>query len=186
MTRPAPLARLRLLTGAAFLAALTAACAPSQGAREAGPGTSILREGQAGAETILPGTPPAARFEGGGGPLKEIRMNPEQPELYLGVWEGDYAPINMRYMEVQGEPVGHAVLTILDVDGRVARGILRLEEPGKDYKPSTWTGAFTLTGHIMVLGAHAIMFQQDRMRFIEADMMLPDGKFYRMRLSQNE
>ncbi len=133
---------------------------------------------------LPPGSgPAAARFAPGGGPVSEVRMDTENPEQYLGVWSGPYAPMNMRYYEVSGPPVGRAVLTITDVENTLAHGIIRWEEPGKDYKPQKWTGAFTLSGHIMVLNAHAIQFSQDGQNYMEADMMLPDGKFYRMRLT---
>ena len=82
--------------------------------------------------------------------------------------------------------IGDAVLTILDVNGNLASGIIRWNAPGVDPKPQRWLGAFTLSGHIMVLNAHAILYQQDQRRYIEADMMLPNGKYYRLRLSRVE
>ena len=34
----------------------------------------------------------------------------------------------------------------------------------------------------MILNAHCIMFEQEGVRYIEADMQFPDGNFYRLRL----
>ncbi|MDF2233835.1 hypothetical protein P2H44_14840 [Albimonas sp. CAU 1670] len=133
-----------------------------------------------------PGAPPAGRFESGGGPIREVRMDPSDPGRYVGVWEGPFKLMNMRYFETEGGIVGRARLTIADVQGTLARGLMRIELEGEERPVERWTGAFTKSGHIMVLNAHAILFQQGRQRYIEADIQLNNGKFYRMRLSRIE
>lgn len=137
-------------------------------------------------DDYAPGAPPAGRFESGGGAVREVRMDPSDPARYVGVWEGPFKLMNMRYFETEGGIVGHARLTIADVQGTLARGLMRIELNGEERPIERWTGAFTKSGHIMVLNAHAILFQQGKQRYIEADMQLNNGKFYRMRLSRIE
>lgn len=192
--RSAPRPRLRrLVRGAgpalsllATLLAWPAAPALADGKDGPSAGPNIVNESDRISDDVLPGAPPAGRFEEGGGAIREVRMDPKAPERYLGVWSGPLAPINMRYFEVEGPPVGDAVLTIMDVKGNLASGIIRWNAPEVDPAPQRWLGAFTLSGHIMVLNAHAILYQQDHRRYIEADMMLPSGKYYRLRLSRVE
>lgn len=137
-------------------------------------------------DDYTPGAPPAGRFESGGGPVREVRMDPSDPARYVGVWEGPFKLMNMRYFETEGGIVGHARLTIADVQGTLARGLMRIELEGEERPVERWTGAFTKSGHIMVMNAHAILFQQGGQRYIEADIQLNNGKYYRMRLSRIE
>ena len=180
-----PLIALAALVG---LSALSPVLSPALAQGRDGPvsGPAIVNESDGLSDDVLPGPPPAGRFEEGGGAIREVRMDPTNPDRYIGVWSGLLAPIDMRYFEVDGSPVGDAVLTIMDVNGNLASGIIRWNAPGVDPKPQRWLGAFTLSGHIMVLNAHAILYQQDQRRYIEADMMLPNGKYYRLRLSRVE
>jgi hypothetical protein len=45
--------------------------------------------------------------------------------------------------------------------------------PGRD-----WTAALTRTGHFMFLNSHAMMMEQNGVRFFEADIILDDGRSY--------
>ena len=72
------------------------------------------------------------------------------------------------------------------MQGTLARGLMRIELEGEERPVERWTGAFTKSGHIMVMNAHAILFQQGGQRYIEADIQLNNGKYYRMRLSRIE
>ncbi len=180
--RPAGLALGALALGAALAALPGAEPAEAASSRYDSGHPSITDED----DDYRPGAPPAGRFESGGGPVREVRMDPSDPGRYVGVWEGPFKLMNMRYFETEGGIVGNARLTIADVQGTLARGLMRIELEGEERPIERWTGAFTKSGHIMVLNAHAILFQQGKQRYIEADIMLNNGKYYRMRLSRIE
>ncbi|MGM0586528.1 MAG: twin-arginine translocation signal domain-containing protein [Pseudomonadota bacterium] len=126
---------------------------------------------------------PATRFEPGGGPIREVRMEPGQQDL-VGVWQGPYAPINMASLELTGTPAGRATLNIGEIDGSRARGLMGWDDEDQEFEPQRIVGALTITGHFMILHAHFIMYRQDDVRFLEADIAMPDGRFYRHRLVQ--
>ena len=180
--RPAGLAGGAVALAATLAALPGADPAKAASSREGASSVQVTGED----DDYIPGAPPAGRFEGGGGAVREVRMDPSEPGRYVGVWEGPFKVVNMRYFETEGGIVGTARLTIADVQGTLARGMLRVELEGEERPVQRWTGAFTRTGHIMVLNAHAILFEQAGQRYIEADIQLNNGKFYRMRLSRIE
>lgn len=128
---------------------------------------------------------PAARFEPGGGRVKEVRMHQDQQDL-IGVWQGPYAPVNMATQELVGGPAGVATLNVGEVNGSRVRGLMSWDDEDQDFPPQRIVGALTLTGHFMILHAHFIMYEQDGVRFLQADVAMPDGRFYRHRLTQVE
>ncbi|SFJ23527.1 hypothetical protein [Albimonas pacifica] len=182
LLRPAGLALGALALGAALAALPGADPAEAASSRYGSNSPQITDED----DDYSPGAPPAGRFESGGGPVREVRMDPSDPSRYVGVWEGPFKLMNMRYFETEGDIVGRARLTIADVQGTLARGLMRVELEGVERPVERWTGAFTKSGHIMVMNAHAILFQQGGQRYIEADIQLNNGKYYRMRLSRIE
>lgn len=125
---------------------------------------------------------PAARFEPGGGLVNEIRITEEMAPSLIGDWRGPYVPYDMTRNAVAGGPAGVATLYIDDVQGSRLRGELeRRPADGSIPENQGWLGALTVSGHFMVLNAHALLFEQDGVQFLEADMMGPDGRFYRHR-----
>jgi hypothetical protein len=145
---------------------------------------TLLLPACAGQEPGPPAAPaPATRFEPGGGPIREVRMHQDQQDL-IGIWQGPYVPVNMATEEVTGGVAGIATLNIGEVDGSRVRGVMSWEDEDQDFETQRIVGALTLTGHFMILHAHFIMYEQDGVRFIQADIAMPDGRFYRHRLTQ--
>jgi hypothetical protein len=133
-----------------------------------------------------PGEPaPAARFEPGGGRVTEVKIAPGQTSLE-GIWQGPYVPVDMAAQEITGGPAGVATLSIGEVDGTLTRGLMSWDDADADFRPQPVTGALTMTGHIMALNAHFMLMQQDGVEFLQADLVLPDGGFYRHRLRRVE
>lgn len=128
---------------------------------------------------------PAARFEPGGGTVREIKVEQARSSRFVGEWIGTYRPIDMGTLKVTPETAGRALLIVDSAQGSLLRGSMEWETAaGETQEPMDWVGALTLTGHFMVMNAHAILFEQDGVEFLEIDMQRPDGRFYRHRLTR--
>ena len=128
---------------------------------------------------------PAARFEPGGGPLREIAVRPEDSGRFVGEWIGTYRPINMSTLTVGSEHAGRALLIVDDAQGSLLRGGMEWETAaGETLPPLDWTGALTTSGHVMIGASHAVLYEQDGVAFIQIDMPVRDGGFHRHRLTQ--
>jgi hypothetical protein len=130
------------------------------------------------------GTPPpapgaAARFETGGGTSKEIHLHGGMKAELEGQWEGSYAPYDPIAAKVTGPVAGVTALIIKDIDDTLARGrIVWAPNAGDRFPGRDWTAALTRTGHFMFLNSHAMMMEQNGVRYIEADIILDDGGSY--------
>lgn len=130
-----------------------------------------------GAPPPAPGA--AARFESGGGTVKEIHLHGGMKAELEGQWEGSYAPYDPVAGKVTGPAAGVTALLINDIDDTLARGrIVWAPNEGQKFPGRDWTAALTRTGHFMFLNSHAMMMEQNGVRFIEADIILDDGQSY--------
>lgn len=130
-----------------------------------------------GAPPPAPGA--AARFEGGGGPVKEVQLHAGMKAELEGQWEGSYAPYDAVAGKVTGQVAGVTALLVNDVDDTLARGrIVWAPNEGDRFPGRDWTAALTRTGHFMFLNSHAMMIEQNGVRFFEADIILDDGRSY--------
>jgi hypothetical protein len=121
----------------------------------------------------------AVRFESGGGPTKEVALSGAMAAEIVGQWEGSYAPYDPVAGKVTGPPVGVTALVIHEVEDTLARGrIVWAADDGTRIPGRGWTAALTRTGHFMFLNSHAVMMEQNGVRFFEADIILDDGRSY--------
>ncbi|MFT7027647.1 MAG: hypothetical protein ACI9ZH_002027 [Paracoccaceae bacterium] len=129
---------------------------------------------------VTPGAPaPVTRFESGGGSIAEVRLHSGMRAELEGQWEGTYAPYNPVKGVVTGPPVGVTALVIREVDDTLARGrIVWAPNDGSKIPGRDWTAALTVTGHFMFMNSHAMMMEQDGVRYFQADIILDDGKSY--------
>jgi hypothetical protein len=125
---------------------------------------------------------PATRFQSGGGEVREVDLTGNLPETARGVWVGAFRPYNPGTESYPGPVAGTARLVIEPRGETLAAAAIEWDTAEGELAPQSAVGALTVTWHIMLFNAHFIAFEQDGVTFIEADMMAPDGKFYRHRL----
>jgi hypothetical protein len=129
---------------------------------------------------------PAARFEPGGGEVREVSLVGQLEERLAGTWTGPYRPYDPARERVTGPIAGTARLEVTPrTESLAAANMVWTPIDGEPFEGSV-VGALTLTGHIMLFNAHFIAYEQDGVTFIQADMLLPDGTFYRHRLTREE
>lgn len=157
----------RLAIAPALLALALAACAAPEGGAPVAPA-------------------PAARFEPGGGTVREINLAGRLDERLAGVWTGPYRPYDPSSETITGPVAGTARLEVTPRSESLAAARMSWTPLEGAPTEAAAVGALTLTGHIMLFNAHFIAFEQDGVTFIEADMQLPDGRFYRHRLTRAE
>jgi len=155
---------LRPAVAAVSLAALLAACAAP--------------------EPIVPG--PATRFESGGGPVDMIDLEAANLPQLEGVWRGRYRLYDPVADSVKGPDAGVATLRVTETKGNLLRAVMSWDHAAGPMADQAMMGAATISGHVMMMNAHAMLHVQDDVEFVEMDLQLPDGRFYRHRLLRAE
>ncbi|MGG7567728.1 hypothetical protein ACQ5SO_16375 [Rhodovulum sp. DZ06] len=128
---------------------------------------------------------PASRFEPGGGPVRVLRLDVEGQDL-VGLWEGVYTPYDPMNNDHLGAPAGWTgpisgvnALLINEVEGNIMRGRI-IWTPTEGEKPASqnWTSAISHRGDARFIGSVIFLKEQDGVKFLESDLILPDGKDY--------
>lgn len=129
---------------------------------------------------------PAARFEPGGGEVREVDLTGDLAERTRGVWVGAFRPYDPGAERYAGPVAGTARLILEPRGETLAAGRLEWEPVEGEPAAQEAVGALTVTGHVMIFNAHFVAYEQDGVTFLEADVMAPGGGFRRVRLVRRE
>lgn len=127
---------------------------------------------------------PATRFEAGGGQVRMVDLDAQTLPRLMGVWRGPYRPYDPAADAVTGGDAGEATLRVTETDGNLMRAVMSWDHAAGPLPDQEMTGAATISGHVMLMTAHAMLHVQEGVEYVEMDLQLPDGRFYRHRLTR--
>lgn len=135
------------------------------------------------AEAPRPGPPPpGSNFALGLTGVPEVVLTPETAPELVGLWEGPFHRIDMASGTVAAEPSGTARLIPEATEGSLVTGRADWRFADGRTEATRWTAALTRSGHMRIMNSRSYVHQTASFRYLDLDLQLSDGLFYRHRL----